>query len=186
MLNSLKMEAFSTPNGHEQPADDNPATPGLSREKMSKLLSRKNRTPTSGTVQQTALPSRGQHLRGDAQRLVEDDIPSVHHEHRHLHVSEETSYLEAEIEHLKAERNVLLEDQARLVAIIQGDNSKMMEVLHVSISLLFSCLCRGHVVSCAYTGSQGIETEISSKDREPRERAYEIEGILRRSHRKQH
>lgn len=135
MLNSLKMEAIASPGGSRTKERDETSAGG-SQDKMSKLLSRKNRTP--GGLSSPVLPSKGHHPAAEAQRFVEDGTPAVPHDHS-MHISEETSYLEAEIAQLKDEKALLLEDQSKLMLMIQTDNAKMMEVLNVcqlSIAIL--------------------------------------------------
>lgn len=121
MLHTLKMEAFE---GDDKLLGKDRDQPGISREKMSKLMSRKVRTP-----QQTPplLPKNA--LDDTLYRLSEDPVGS----REVAHSNEEMAYLEAEIATLRSERDLLLEDQSKLVGIIQSDNAKLVRVLNVGL-----------------------------------------------------
>ena len=93
MLNSMKMEAFASPSPDGGAHPTAPSPGGINHEKMSKVLSRKNRTPMS--TPQPSLPSRGAHSVADMHQYVREESPMV--AQTHVHVDEETSYLESEI-----------------------------------------------------------------------------------------
>lgn len=140
----MKMEAFASPGRESAAPHGTPSPGGINHEKMSKVLSRKNRTPMS--TPQPNLPSREVHSGADTHQFVREESPMMGQSH--VHVDEETTYLESEIAQLKDERNLLLEDQSKLIAIIQSDNAKMMDVLNVSLaSLLLLSQQRIHVSS---------------------------------------
>ena len=124
MLHAMKMEAYASTPPREAM---NETSDGINHERISKMMSRKNRTPVANAPT-TSLPRHGEDI---PHRLAAEESPVVAPHESRGH--EETSYLEAEIAHLRGERDLLLEDQAKLMSIIQADNAKMMEVLNVRI-----------------------------------------------------
>jgi hypothetical protein len=139
MLSSMKMEAqddFASPEPGPVPGPSGGAPASGAQEatpdKISKLLSRQGRSPAPANHNPPpSLPRHYQDDHASPQRGLSEGGHGAPGNDQYAHRgNEETSYLEAEISHLKEERGSLLEDQAKLIAIIQSDNAKLMEILN--------------------------------------------------------